>query len=140
MSKSFYQDVQNFLNQHGVPCAPVPDMPDKEVQEFALQHLDEELTELSIAFYNEDIVEIADALGDIVFVTLNLAARMCLPMDEIWQAICKANSAPGKRKAQTEDESKRGYIHDVIKTEHFVSPEADIKEILMSKWGHDETA
>ena len=53
--------------------------------------LDEEVTELRAAIDRRDIVEVADALADIVYVALSAGASYGLPMDAVLAEVHRSN-------------------------------------------------
>ena len=55
--------------------------------------LDEEVGELRDAIDQQDLVEIADALVDIVYVALGTAVALGLPWEELWDDVHRANMA-----------------------------------------------
>lgn len=57
--------VQQFHKTFLVECADTPTIPSKEICKLRFDLIQEELNELKEAFENNDIVGIADALGDL---------------------------------------------------------------------------
>ena len=131
MSKSIFAKVKETYQHLGVPVSSKPILPNKEDYDFRLKFIFEELNELDTANDFNDLVSMADALADLVIVIYGLAATMGLPFDEILTAVNTSNYN-GRRLAQNSEESKRGYIYDLIKTEKFVEPK-DIINILIKR-------
>jgi predicted HAD superfamily Cof-like phosphohydrolase len=61
--------------------------------EFRIRLIREELDELEEACKAGDIVEVADALGDIVYVAVGAAHHFGVPLDHCWQEIQSTNMA-----------------------------------------------
>lgn len=89
--------------------------------------LHEELDEFCVASGEGDIVGVADALADLIYVALGTAYKMGLPFDAIWDAVHSANmhKVAGK--------TKRGNKIDAAKPEGWVGPEAAIARAIHRK-------
>jgi len=129
VKSNVFSEVKLYMLAHGIPVAEEPTIPPDS--EFVFRHtfLLEEVNELAAAFLKEDIVDMADALADIVNVAIGLAYSMGIPLEEVCEIVNEANLT-GKRKVASAEESKRNYEHDLVKTEAFVSPEAKIARLL----------
>lgn len=92
-----------------------------------MRFLVEELEEYAEAGIAGDMVRVADALGDIVYVALGTAAQMGIPFNAVWDVIHAANMR--KVKGIT----KRGNKNDAVKPEGWVGPEAAIAAILLRR-------
>ena len=86
--------------------------------------LHEELDEFTTAAASGDIVGVADALADLVYVALGTAYKMGLPFDAIWKAVQEANmrKVPGQ--------TKRGNKVDAMKPAGWAGPEAAIARAI----------
>lgn len=84
----------------------------------------EEIEELGLAYCDNDLVKVADALADLVYVAVGTAHMMGIPFDEVFKVVHAANMQ--KIRGMT----KRGMIYDAVKPEGWVGPEAEIKAIL----------
>lgn len=128
---SCYQMVGKFQDKFGInqdTQADKPTLPSSELMNFKVDHILEELQELALAFSKDDLEEVADALVDLVYVTLGLAQNMNLPYDKLFKAVHEANMA--KERVTTADQSKRGSPFDVIKPPGWKP--ADLKTILIN--------
>lgn len=110
---------------------PGPREVPKELLEFRRGFLLEELEEFFMASHNDDIVEMADALVDLVYVVLGTAHMLGLPWQELWDEVQRSNMAKVRAKADGSD-SKRGTAFDVIKPPGWTPP--DLRSILI-KYG-----
>ena len=99
-------------------------------QEFCMERfrfMSEEIEEFVDAGIKGDMVGVADALADVIYVALGTAYQMGLPFQAIWDHVHRANM----RKVR--GETKRGSSIDARKPEGWVSPEAGIAAIILGK-------
>ena len=89
--------------------------------------LAEEVAEFSEAAEAGNIVGVADALADVVYVALGTAYRMGLPFAEIWDAVHSANMR------KIFGMNKRGVEIDAVKPKDWVGPEAAIARAINRK-------
>jgi predicted HAD superfamily Cof-like phosphohydrolase len=83
--------VEDFHRQFGIKINTVPCIPDVKEQELRLSLIAEELTELNMAFEKNDVVEVADAIGDILYVTLGCAVTCGIDIERIFHEIHRSN-------------------------------------------------
>jgi predicted HAD superfamily Cof-like phosphohydrolase len=127
--KTLFVKVCETYKKHGIPMTEKPALPSLEDFDFRFQFLLEEIGEMQEAYHNNNLVDMADALGDLAIVINGFAAAMGLPFDRITDAINTANHN-GKRLVTSRGESKRGYNNDLVKTINFQEPKHIIKVIL----------
>jgi len=99
-------------------------------QEFCIERfrfMSEEIEEFVDAGIKGDMVGVADALADVIYVALGTAYQMGLPFQAIWDHVHRANM----RKVR--GATKRGSSIDARKPEGWVSPEAGIAAIILGK-------
>ena len=97
-------------------------------QEFCMERfrfMSEEIEEFIDAGIKGDMVGVADALADVIYVALGTAHQMGLPFQAIWDHVHRANM----RKVR--GETKRGNSIDARKPEGWVAPEAGIAAIIL---------
>lgn len=70
-----------------------PTVPSEEVKDLRLRLINEEFKELRHAFYDNDIVEIADALGDLLYVVYGTAISCGIEMESVFDEIHRSNMA-----------------------------------------------
>jgi predicted HAD superfamily Cof-like phosphohydrolase len=116
-----YQDVQNFHKKFGVPTATEPSFLGTELYGFREKFMQEELDEFRVACRAKDMEGAADALVDLVSVTLGTADMMGLPWQELWDKVHRANMS--KVRAECAEQSKRGTAFDVIKPAGWTAPD-----------------
>lgn len=81
----FYQRVDKPIRSQ-----PTLEIPDSEIRQL-LNLLDEESTELKIALGKHDIIDVADALGDIVYVIYGAALQFGIDLDRVLESVHLAN-------------------------------------------------
>lgn len=83
--RNFHVDVIN------APAPTRPEMPPKERQDLRVRLIREELLELRQAFFVDDLIGAADALGDLLVVVYGAAVECGLDMEPIFQEIHRTN-------------------------------------------------
>lgn len=89
----------DFHNKFGHPVRDSPQTITKNEAVQAFSFIEEELHELwddglfrsHTTVYEPSIVEVADALGDIVFTAYGMAVRHGIDLDRVLAAICESN-------------------------------------------------
>ena len=90
-------------------------------------HLEEELAEIKKAAENNDIIEFADGIIDLIYVASGLGNLCRLPMYQLWNDVQNSNMAGKVRVKSLDDATKRGSTFDVKKGPSWVGPRgADI--------------
>ena len=103
-------------------------LPSTEMLLFRLRFLHEEMGELIKAIEQRDVVEIADALADIVYVAHGTGHFCNLPMDAIFAEVHRSNIM--KERATEKNPSKRGRgDFDLIKPVFWTKP--DIASVIV---------
>lgn len=112
MSQAFHEKFDVLINKY-------PTIPDIDTCLMRHSLIREETQELLNAFINEDIIAVADALGDLLTVIYGTATSCGLNMDPICDEIyCSNMSKSGKKR----DDGK------VMKDENYKPP--DLKPII----------
>lgn len=121
---SYYNAVQQFHSkvlgiEDTLPTFVLP-------VEFSqrIDFMEEEIEELGQAYIDKDMIGVADALADLVYVALGTAHMMGIPFDQVFKVVHAANMR--KLRGMT----KRGMVFDACKPEGWVGPEAEIAAIL----------
>lgn len=84
--------LRAFHEKADQPSPVVPTVPDTDVQELRLKlHLEEAVDELRLAFDARDLVEIADAIGDALYVVLGTAVACGIEIAPAFDAIHESN-------------------------------------------------
>ena len=85
-------------------------------------HLEEELAEIKKAAENNDIVEFADGIIDLIYVASGLGNLCRLPMHQLWNDVQNSNMVGKERVTSLDNATKRGSTFDVRKTDKWVGP------------------
>tara|TARA_Y100000389_G_scaffold203848_1_gene253737 strand:+ start:2711 stop:3298 length:588 start_codon:yes stop_codon:yes gene_type:complete len=106
--KTNFEKVSNFNNVAGVTklenITPVIVESNKELVNQMYSLIDEETKELREAIDNNDVVEIRDALADILYVTYGMGFRLGIKMDSDFEIVHSSNMS---KFCTTENEAKQ---------------------------------
>lgn len=87
----YYKAVEDFHRMLDLPVAERPTNIDRASFARRIRLINEELSEYCKAVSNDDIVGIADGLGDLLYVVFGAAVEHGLPMDTIFSQIQTSN-------------------------------------------------
>jgi|TARA_E500000318_G_scaffold110129_1_gene124789 predicted HAD superfamily Cof-like phosphohydrolase len=90
MASNFIR-VMDFMNNFKQEVKYNPEFPDEKVQKLRISLIEEELEELKEAIENKDIVEVADALTDILYVTYGAGAAFGIDLDKCFEEVHNSN-------------------------------------------------
>lgn len=91
---SFYTDVKDFHIAFGQRVGNEPSLPeDYNERELRMSLLEEEVNEYFDAEEKADLVEIADALADIIYIACGTAVSYGIPLDRIFDEVHYSNMA-----------------------------------------------
>jgi phosphoribosyl-ATP pyrophosphohydrolase len=90
---SFYTDVKDFHQAFGQRIGEKPELPDREERILRRNLITEEFNELTDAEYANDLVEIADALADIIYIACGTAVSYGIPLDDVFEEVHASNMA-----------------------------------------------
>jgi len=93
MTNNFYTDVKEFHQAFGQRVGETPELPSKEERELRKKLLAEEYTEYVVAELNNDLIEIADALADIIYIACGTAVSYGIPLDDVFAEVHRSNMA-----------------------------------------------
>jgi predicted HAD superfamily Cof-like phosphohydrolase len=85
------QCVLLFHSMYGMPIEETPRLLEPERAELRVKLIEEELGELIDALEAGDIVEAADALGDLIYVVNGMAIEMGINLDHVVRVIQVSN-------------------------------------------------
>jgi|TARA_R100000030_G_scaffold5328_1_gene3643 predicted HAD superfamily Cof-like phosphohydrolase len=86
-----FDHVKTFMKTFGQDVKDSPELPDKETISLRIELIAEELNELWDACENKDLVEIADALTDILYVTYGAGHAFGLDLDACFREVQRSN-------------------------------------------------
>ena len=124
MDGTNFELVEDFMEAMGQDVNVVPTFPEEDIQRLRLDLIEEELDELHYAIDNKDMVEIADALGDLLYVVYGAGHAFGIDLDECFKEIHASNMSklgPDGKPIKREDGK-------VLKPDTFFPP--DLKKIL----------
>jgi len=121
------QDIKDFHSKFSVKTLNKPGFVDDDLMKFRVGFIQEEFDELKKAVKEKDMVEVADALVDIVYVAVGMADVMGIPFTEIWDEVQRSNLAKVSGKEALENNiktlKKPRHAEDVLKPIGWVPPQ-----------------
>ena len=88
---SNFNKVKTFMNTYGQEIKESPEFPDSKIVQLRIDLIQEELNELKEAINNNDIVEVADALTDILYVTYGAGHSFGVDLDNCFNEVQNSN-------------------------------------------------
>ena len=83
--------VKTFMNTYGQDVKEKAEFPENKIVQLRIDLIEEELNELKEAIKNKDIVEVADALTDILYVTYGAGHSFGVNLDECFDEVQRSN-------------------------------------------------
>lgn len=130
---SYFQDVLTFrLVLKPDRIRLTPGFPDEAAILAGMTLINEEHEELADALAKADLPEVADAIGDLIYVLLSFAIDLGINLDHVWDEIQKANisKAGGPIRADGKLGKPPGFkppnIAEVLRTQKTLIPKADL--------------
>ena len=88
---SNFDDVKIFMQTFGQGVSITTKFPDKKTIQLRYDLIEEELKELKLAFDNKDLLEVADALTDILYVTYGAGHAFGINLDKCFKEVQNSN-------------------------------------------------
>jgi len=88
---SNFRSVEDFMNAFGQEVKEEPEFPDESTQQLRIELIEEELDELKEAIEAKNIVAVADALTDILYVTYGAGHAFGLDLDRCFAEVQRSN-------------------------------------------------
>ena len=88
---SNFNKVKTFMNTYGQEVKDKPQFPDYKIVQLRIDLIQEELNELKEAVKNNDIVEVADALSDLLYVTYGGGHSFGIDLDKCFDEVQNSN-------------------------------------------------
>ena len=88
---SNFNKVKTFMNTYGQDVKEKAEFPENKILQLRIDLIEEELNELKEAIKNKDIVEVADALTDILYVTYGAGHSFGINLDECFDEVQRSN-------------------------------------------------
>jgi len=119
------RQVKEFHLKHSQYISAVPTIPPDVVKDLRIELIFEEAHEFRVGAEMKDIIRVADALGDLIYVILGAAVSYGIDMEPIFETIHKSNMSK-----ESGFKSRSG---KALKTSSFAPPE--LREILKKQGG-----
>jgi predicted HAD superfamily Cof-like phosphohydrolase len=88
---SNFNKVKAFMNTYGQDVKEKAEFPENKIVQLRIDLIEEELNELKEAIKNKDIVEVADALTDILYVTYGAGHSFGVDLDKCFDEVQRSN-------------------------------------------------
>ena len=88
---SNFNKVKDFMSIYGQEIKNNAEFPDKKIIKLRLKLIQEELNEFKEAIKNRDIIEVADALTDILYVTYGAGHSFGINLDKCFDEVQQSN-------------------------------------------------
>ena len=128
LQESMIKDIQAFHNKFGIPLQETPSFLNRSFMMYRIGFLQEEIEELHIAFFDDDLEKAFDALIDLVYVAIGTAHIMNLPFKEGWTRVHHANMQKVRAEGPSDPRSKRNSTYDIVKPDGWQPPR--LKDLL----------
>ena len=122
--------VKLFMESFGQEVKSKPEFPSDDTVKLRIELISEELQELVDACNANDIIEVADALTDILYVTYGAAHSFGIPIDECFKEVQRSNMSKlgedGKPIYREDGKVMKGpnysvpNLKNVLQTDYFV--------------------
>jgi predicted HAD superfamily Cof-like phosphohydrolase len=122
---SNFDKVKDFMNAYDQEVLDKPSLPTFEVAQLRTELIKEEFTELIDAINKMDIVEVADALTDILYVTYGAGHAMGINLDKCFEEVHNSNMS----KMGSDGKAVKGPTGKVMKGPNYKPP--DLKKVIM---------
>jgi len=88
---SNFEDVKYFMERYGQEVKTKPSFPDDKIVRLRYDLIKEELDEFSSAIKDKDIVEVADALTDLLYVVYGAGHSWGINLDKCFAEVQRSN-------------------------------------------------
>ena len=119
-----FEKVRNFMDTFGQEVKEKAEFPNDKIINLRIKLIEEELQELKEAIINKDIVEVADALTDILVVTYGGGIAFGINLDDCFDEVHKSNMS----KLDQDGKPIYNEIGKVMKGPNYFKP--DLKKLL----------
>ena len=91
---NWYEDVKDFHKSFNLRVGQAPTIPEDSSERFLRMNLlEEEFNEYIDAEQKLDIVGIADALADVIYIACGTAVSYGIPLDKVFEEVHRSNMA-----------------------------------------------
>ena len=122
-----FEKVKNFMETFGQDVKNKPSFSTDKINKLRYDLIKEELDEFKVALDSKDILEVADALTDILYVTYGAGHAFGIDLDKCFQEVQNSNMS------KLNENGKPIYNEDgkVMKGQKYFKP--DLKKIINSR-------
>ena len=112
---SNFNKVKEFMTTFGQDTPSTPQLdaikePDGSLKTFRLSLIQEEVKELEEAMNAGDVVEVVDALADILYVTYGAGAAFGVDMDKVFDMVHNSNMTKACSSMDEAEETQKWYL------------------------------
>ena len=86
-----FEKVKNFMQTFGQTIKNKAEFPEEKILKLRYDLIQEELSELKQAIKDKDLVEVADALADILYVTYGAGTAFGINLDKCFDEVHNSN-------------------------------------------------
>ena len=86
-----FQKVKTFMQTFGQEVKLKPSFSTEKINDLRYNLIEEELDELKLAMDNKDLLEVADALTDILYVTYGAGIAFGIDLDKCFEEVQNSN-------------------------------------------------
>lgn len=122
--KTNFERVKQFMDTFGQEVKSSPEFPDEKTQDLRVELIKEELRELQEAIECGNIVEVADALTDILYVVYGTGAAFGIDLDACFEEVHESNMS----KLMPDGTVKYREDGKIMKGPNYFAP--DLKKVL----------
>ena len=88
---SNFDDVKTFMETYGQEVKIKPSFPSEKIVQLRYDLIKEELDELSVAINDKNIIEVADALTDLLYVVYGAGHSFGIDLDKCFTEVQRSN-------------------------------------------------
>ena len=134
---SYFVDVKGFHRTFGLVVNDEPidfshenlDLDDAQLFNLRETLMEEEWKELMTAWYGEDLVEVADAICDLIYVLCGTAVSLGIPLDACWKEVHRSNMS----KLAEDGKAIKREDGKILKGPNFIEP--DLRTVIYAPTG-----
>jgi predicted HAD superfamily Cof-like phosphohydrolase len=89
--RSAQRNLRDFHEKFGLTINDTPTIPDGRVLQFRVNLINEEAAEFEQAAKARNLVEMADALADVIYVALGAAVSLGIDLEPVFQEVHRSN-------------------------------------------------
>lgn len=123
---NMFQDVKEFQTAVGQLVATKPEFPDEDERTLRIMLMTEEIAEYMESESDNDLVNLAKELADIIYIACGTAVSYGIPLDKVFEEVHRSNMAK-----LVDGKPVRREDGKILKPEGWTAP--DIHSILFSE-------